>query len=121
MKTNQTGEQTMKDLNLYGYHFFDVNIKTLELTYSDIDDKLRSYCDMMEDENWVDDLKDAKHIFAEFALEMRRNSYQIDKVISNLKKMAEDRLNSDNGFTKKSEKINTVNNYEVSMQYAKTE
>ena len=107
----------MKKLNLYGYHFIDMRVKHLEMVHESLDDNISNYLDMMESDAWVDDVEAARHIFASFANEVRRNANQIEKVIDELKDMADKKLNDDNN-TGTDEKIKSVNNYELQKQYA---
>ena len=107
----------MKELNLYGYQAIDMRVKHLEMIYDSLNHYLENYLDMMEDDKWVDDVKSAKSVFASFANEIRRNTDQLDRVIDELKKMADNKLNQDNELTG-DKKIKSVNNYELQKQYA---
>ena len=107
----------MKKLNLYGFHFIDMRVKHLEMIHESLNDKLSSYLDMMESDDWVSDLQSARKIFASFAMEVRRNIYQVDKVIDELKELADTKLNKEND-TRAENRIKSVNNYELEKQYA---
>ena len=106
----------MKELNLYGYSFIDANIKTLEMVFSSLSDDIENHTGMMEDEDWVNDQESAKAIFASFAVAVRRNADQIDKVSVRLKEIAEQTLNKENSTL--NEEIGCTNNYKLQMQYA---
>ena len=107
----------MKELNLYGYHTIDTKVKHLEMIHESLNDKVKNYLSMMEDDGWVADIEDARKIFASFAMELRRDAHQITKVIDELKKMADKQLNEDN-YTGTQKQIKSVNNYELQKQYA---
>jgi len=108
----------MKQLSLMGFYEVDMEVKHLEMVHDSIDDSIKNYLNMVEDDGWVADLEDARKIFASFAMELRRDAHQITKVIDELKKMADKQLNEDN-YTGAEEKIKSVNNYELQKQYAK--
>ena len=105
----------MKELNLIGFYKVDMQVKHLEMIHESLDDKLKNYLDMMESDDWVADVQSARKIFASFAMEVRRNAHQIDRVVDELKKMADTKLNDENHAR---EKIKSVNNYELAKQYA---
>lgn len=107
----------MKKLALIGFYEVDMKVKHLEMIRDSQDEKLRGYLHMMEDDEWVYDVQSAREIFAAFAMEVRRNTYQIDKVIDELKEVADKQLNEDN-YTGAQKQIKSVNNYELAKQYA---
>ena len=104
-------------MNLLGFHTIDMEVKHLELIHKSLDDDIETFVKMMEDKDFVDDLQAAKEVFAAFAMEIRRSTYQVDRVVDALKEIADDKLNEDNHI-KGDERIKRVNNYQIAKEYA---
>ena len=104
-------------MNLLGFHKVDIQVKHLEMIHKSLDDDIETFVKMMEDNDFVYDLQSAKEVFAAFAMEMRRSTYHVDRVIDALKEMADDKLNEDNNI-KGNKRIQRVNNYQIAKEYA---
>ena len=104
-------------MNLLGFHEIDIEVKHLELIHKSLDDDIETFVKMMEDKDFVDDLQASKEVFAAFAMEMRRSTYQVDRVVDALKEIADDKLNEDNHI-RGDKRIKRVNNYQVAKEYA---
>ena len=107
-------------MKLLGFHKIDMEVKHLELIHKSLNDDIETFVMMMEDKDFVDDLQSSKEVFAAFAMEMRRSTYQVDKVVDALKELADDKINEDNHI-KAGERIKRVNNYQIAKEYAEVE
>ena len=94
-----------------------MEVKHLELIRKSLDDDTETFVKMMDDKDFVYDLQSAKEVFVAFAMEMRRSTYQVDRVVDTLYKMSEDIINEDNHINV-GERIKRVNNYQIAKEYA---
>ena len=107
----------MKKLDLYDYHFIDIEVKHLEMIHESLSSDIDTYVDMMEDKGWVDDMQSAKEIFASFAVAVRRNTNQLKRSTGTLKKTNDRNLNTENSKGNDDE-IKPSFDYEFMKQYA---
>ena len=82
-----------------------------------LDEDIRSYLDMMEDEE-SSDIQSVKSLLAAFLVEVRRNHIQLDRTVDKIRELNNKNLNSKNGISSENE-IKPYFDVEFMKQYAR--